>query len=137
MKISKKILLIFISLILLLGSVGGVLSEEGESEFPSPPKFTPQDYLHGTGSLNLPKGEMEPAQLIVAFINYLLTFLSIIGVIILIIGGLTWATAGGNEEKVNKAKKTILAAVIGLAVVLLAWVIVKYVITMIQGVIGG
>ena len=146
MKTSRKILLIliFITLVLLLGNGGGVLSEEiggnetpPASETPPPssqpttPEFNPQDYLHGTENLNLPKGEMEPAQLIVVFINYLLTFLGLIGVVIIIIGGIMWATSRGNEDKVNKAKKMIIADVIGLAVVLLSWVIVNFVLKMI------
>jgi len=39
-----------------------------------------------------------------------------------------WMTAGGNDEKIEKAKKLISAAVIGLIIVLLAWAIVIFVI---------
>ena len=86
--------------------------------------------------LSLPSAiEPDVRVTIIRIINYILSFLAIIGVIMIIIGGLTWATAGGNEEKVGKAKKTILSAVIGLAVVLLAWVIVNYIITIIQTII--
>lgn len=51
-------------------------------------------------------------------------FLSVIAIILFIIvfyGGITWMTAMGNDEKVNRAKDTIEAAAIGLAIVLAAY----------------
>jgi hypothetical protein len=48
-------------------------------------------------------------------------------VVFVILGGFQWMTAGGNEEKIEKAKKVISAAVIGLIIVLLAWAIVIFV----------
>ncbi|MBI3115589.1 MAG: hypothetical protein HYZ09_03835, partial [Candidatus Kerfeldbacteria bacterium] len=38
-----------------------------------------------------------------------------------------WMTAAGNDERIDKAKKVISAAVIGLIIVLLAWAIVIFV----------
>ncbi|MDD4607262.1 MAG: hypothetical protein PHS07_02945 [Patescibacteria group bacterium] len=60
-------------------------------------------------------------------INSILAFLGFIAVIIMLIGGFLWMTAAGNEEKVEKAKKTIGAGVIGLAIILLSWIIVRIV----------
>jgi len=51
-------------------------------------------------------------------------FLDVAGVIFLILivfAGYRWMTAGGNEEGVTKAKETLQRAVIGLAIVLLAY----------------
>jgi len=48
-----------------------------------------------------------------------------VAAIYLIIGGISYLTAYGNEEKANNAKKTITWAVIGLAVIILAEVIVS------------
>ncbi|MEK7538198.1 MAG: hypothetical protein AAB619_04480, partial [Patescibacteria group bacterium] len=50
-----------------------------------------------------------------------------IAVTMIIYGGFTWLTAAGNEENVEKAKRIISAAVIGLIVILLAWAIVIFV----------
>jgi len=36
----------------------------------------------------------------------------------IIIGGIQYMTSAGNEEKTNKAKKTILWAIIGIAIVI-------------------
>ncbi len=77
------------------------------------------------GSLGL--GTSDLKQTVVNILNLVLGLLSLIAVIMIIIGGFTWLTAGGNEEKVDKAKKIISAAVIGLIIVLLAWAVVIFV----------
>jgi hypothetical protein len=46
-------------------------------------------------------------------------------VIFIIFGGIRYATSGGDSEKVKKAKDTLLYAIIGLAVALLASLIVS------------
>jgi hypothetical protein len=48
-------------------------------------------------------------------------------VIITIYGGVIWMTAFGDDEKVGKAKKTIIAGVIGIVIIGIAWTIVSYV----------
>jgi len=40
--------------------------------------------------------------------------------ILMIYGGFTWMTAQGNEEKIAKAKRIIVNAVIGLSIILLS-----------------
>lgn len=45
-------------------------------------------------------------------------------------------TAGGNEEKVEKAKKIITAAVIGLVIILVAWAIVIFALNVLQNTSG-
>jgi len=77
------------------------------------------------GSLGL--GTSDLKQTVVNILNLILGLLALIAVIMVIIGGFTWLTAGGNEEKVDKAKKIISAAVIGLIIVLLAWAVVIFV----------
>lgn len=52
--------------------------------------------------------------------------LGIIAVVLVLYGGFLWMTAGGEEEKIDKAKKTIVAAVIGLAIVLSAVAIAQF-----------
>jgi hypothetical protein len=54
--------------------------------------------------------------------------LGIVAVVIILIGGFTWMTAGGNEEKVGEAKKWIFAGVIGLAIILSAYALASFVI---------
>ncbi len=59
-------------------------------------------------------------------------FLGILAVLIILWGGFTWMTSAGDETKVEKAKKMIIAGVVGLVIILLAWVIVRFVFTSIQ-----
>ena len=56
--------------------------------------------------------------------TYLLSIAGALAVLFLILGGIMYTTAGGSEDKVQRAKKYMMNAVIGLVVVLLAFVIV-------------
>lgn len=77
------------------------------------------------GSIGL--GNADLKQTVINILNLALGLLALVAVVMIIIGGFTWLTAGGNEEKVDKAKKIISAAVIGLIIVLLAWAVVIFV----------
>ncbi len=57
--------------------------------------------------------------------TWLLSISGGVAVLFLIMGGLVYMTAGGSDEKVNKGKKYMMNAVIGLVVVLLAFIIVS------------
>ncbi|KKT35537.1 MAG: hypothetical protein UW24_C0007G0027 [Parcubacteria group bacterium GW2011_GWA2_44_12] len=63
-------------------------------------------------------------------INILLSFLAIIGVILIVYAGILWATAGGNDEQVGKARKTMIAAAIGLIIIGVAWTIISFVLNL-------
>lgn len=60
-------------------------------------------------------------------INVALGLLGIIAVVIVLIGGFEWMTAGGSEEKVGEARKRIFAGIIGIAIILSAWAITRFV----------
>ena len=72
-------------------------------------------------------GDADLKETVINILNWLLGIMALVAVVMIIIGGFTWLTAGGNEEKVDKAKKIISAAVIGLIIVLLAWAVVIFV----------
>ncbi|MBI4359638.1 MAG: hypothetical protein HY564_00905, partial [Candidatus Jacksonbacteria bacterium] len=63
-------------------------------------------------------------------INIALGFLGVIGVIVTLYGGFTWMTAFGDDEKVGKAKKTLVAGIIGIVIIGIAWTIVSYVLNL-------
>ena len=73
-------------------------------------------------------GTADLKQTVINIVNWVLGLLGLIAVIMIIYAGILWITAGGNEENVDKAKKIISAAVIGLIVILLAWAIVIFVV---------
>ena len=63
------------------------------------------------------------------FVNIMLFAVGILAVIILIWGGIRYILSGGDSGAVSSAKKTILYAVVGLIVAILAYAIVNFVIT--------
>lgn len=70
----------------------------------------------------------DPRDIAVDIVKYLMTFLGIIAVVVILIGGFKWMTAAGNEDQVSQAKKMIIAGAIGLVVILSAFAIVTFVI---------
>ncbi|MBI2051087.1 MAG: hypothetical protein HYT31_04810 [Parcubacteria group bacterium] len=74
---------------------------------------------------------------IAAVINILLGFAGVIATIYIIVAGIQWITASGNEEQVTEARGNIRNAVIGLVVIFLAFVITNFVTKSLIDVIGG
>ena len=62
-----------------------------------------------------------------ALINTLLFIIGGISVLMIIIGGILYVTSQGDSGKVSKAKNTILYAIVGLIVSVLAFAIVDWV----------
>ena len=93
------------------------------------------DYEIGTTDVNLAKGtgNVNIITTIVHLVNIVLGLLGLIAVIIIMIGGFKWMTAQGSEDKVEDAKKTIKYGLIGLAIIVLAYVIVRIVIAAVIG----
>ena len=66
-------------------------------------------------------------------VNTITGILGFVAVIMILIGGFQWMTAGGEDGKVDKAKGTLKNGIIGLVIVAGAWVIIKFVLTIIFG----
>jgi hypothetical protein len=77
-------------------------------------------------------GDVSPDTAVKNIINLALSFLGLIALVIILIGGFKWMTAGGNEDKVGEAKKLIGAGVVGLIIVIAAWGIAKWVIEIVN-----
>jgi len=67
---------------------------------------------------------VEFGKLLTNIINWALTLVGLLAVLMLIIGGFRYLTAAGNEEATTKAKNTIIYALIGIVIVILAYAIV-------------
>jgi hypothetical protein len=65
---------------------------------------------------------------VASIIRVAMGLLGIVAVVIILIGGFTWMTAGGNDDKVAEAKKWIFAGIIGLAIILSAYALSSFVI---------
>ena len=72
-------------------------------------------------------------QAIVTVINFMLFFLGIIAVAFVIFAGFLFLTSRGDDGQVEKAKKTLIYAVIGIVIVMLSFAIVNTVIQVGQG----
>lgn len=70
----------------------------------------------------------DPRDLAKNIINIILGFLGIIAVIIIIMAGFTWMTAGGEEDKVTEARQRLIQGAIGLVLIIAAWMIAYFVI---------
>jgi len=81
--------------------------------------------------------ETDPRDMAVEIVKYLMTFLGIIAVVVILLGGFKWMTAAGNEDKVAEAKQLIIAGVIGLIIVLAAFAIVQFVVTITSDALNG
>ena len=63
--------------------------------------------------------------------------MGVIFIILIILAGYNWMTAGGEEEKVNKAKQMIYRAIIGLIIIMSAYAITYFVFTNLPAGTGG
>jgi len=91
------------------------------------------DYWGGTDveqniQSNIKLGERDPREIAAQVVNILLGFLGIVAVVIILAGGFKWMTAGGNQDKVDEAKKLMSAGIIGIVIVLAAFGIARFVI---------
>ncbi|MBA3758549.1 hypothetical protein H0X10_02865 [Candidatus Saccharibacteria bacterium] len=80
--------------------------------------------------------ESRVNEIIRLVINIFSLIVGVIAVIMIIIGGLKYITSGGDSSNVSGAKNTILYAIIGLVIVALAQVIVRFVLQKTTGVEG-
>jgi uncharacterized membrane protein YozB (DUF420 family) len=80
----------------------------------SVPKLTPKE-----------SASVDPAGLGVRIVNFLLIAAGAIAVIFLIIGGIRYMISSGNSDQIEKAKHTILYAIIGIVIVIFSYVIVN------------
>ena len=85
------------------------------------------NYVSGENGLGLANQNSDPREMAINIVKYLMTFLGIIAVVIILLGGFKWMTAAGNEDKVDEAKKLIIAGLIGLVIILAAFIIVQFV----------
>ena len=62
-----------------------------------------------------------------SIIKVALSFLGVVAIVIVLIGGFKYMTAGGSDEKTGDAKKYIISGIIGLAIILSAYAITTFV----------
>lgn len=95
------------------------------------------------GGINAARGQDQPGNLFgdggifQQITNVLLFIIGVLSVIMLIVGGIRYVVSGGNQQAVTSAKNTILYAIVGLIVAILAFAIVNFVVGSFTGGMGG
>ncbi len=82
----------------------------------------------GAGDTGLSEQNADLPAVVQTVINTVLYIIGIIAVGFIIYGGVKYATSAGDSAKVKSAKDTILYAVVGLIVAILAYAIVNFVV---------
>lgn len=91
-----------------------------------------QDFKFETGSQSKskcadPEAETRVNSLITTVINIFSVIVGIVAVIMIVYGGFKYITSGGDSGNITGAKNTILFAIVGLIIVALAQIIVRFV----------
>lgn len=73
-------------------------------------------------------GNKDPRDTVASLIRVVMGFLGTIAVLLILFGGFKWMMAQGNQDKVDEAKKLLIAGVVGLIIILSAYGIATYVI---------
>ena len=124
MKKGYKKILITILLSIALLSMGSVVFAQGDLGL--------NDFAAGTGL-----GQKSLGQIIAEVVRIFLSVLGVIALILILYGGFIWMTSAGSADKVAQAKKIIISAVIGLAIILSAFAITQFVITSLEKATGS
>lgn len=70
-------------------------------------------------------GQLGIIAIVRAIIQFILVVAFVLAFIMLLIGGIRWITAGGDEKAVGSARNMITAALIGLVIVLVAFALIR------------
>lgn len=73
-------------------------------------------------------GDADPRLIVARLISLAMGFLGIIFLLMILASGFAYMTSGGDDEKVKNAKKIFINAIIGVAIILMAYSIVYFVI---------
>ena len=76
---------------------------------------------------NLISAPITLEEFVVKVLNWLIGASVILCVIMLIVSGFLYMTSGGNEDKVSKATKTLVNAIIGLVISFVAVMLVNFI----------
>lgn len=77
---------------------------------------------------NTPSSLFEDGGVFKNIVNIMLFVIGAVAVIMLIFGGIKYVTSGGAQDAVTSAKNTIMYAIIGIVVALLAFAVVNFVV---------
>ncbi len=124
-KVIKKLLLLIFLAIAVFAVANFVLAATGPD--------IGLNYAEGTGL----SAASDPRIIAARIIRIILGFLGIIAVGLIMYAGWLWMTAEGEADKVEKAKKVLIGAVIGLLICLASFAIASFVLNSLLDATGG
>lgn len=80
---------------------------------------------NATGLNNLSTKSVE--EIIKGIVNWIAGIAALVSALIVVIAGIMWATAGGDEDRQGKARKLLISGIVGLVIALAALAIVNVV----------
>lgn len=86
------------------------------------------DYVEPTGL-----SKTDPRIIVVNIIRIFLGFLGLIALILIIYAGFIWMTAGGEADKIERAKAILKNALIGLLIILSSYAVVAFILSKLNG----
>jgi len=86
-----------------------------------------------TVRLDNPLNVSSPTVLIGNVINAILGVVGSLALLMFVLGGITWMTSSGSQEKVKKGRDIIVWSIVGLAVIFLAYALTRFILSVIAG----
>lgn len=119
----------FISLLIVFGFFSFVLVAKAQLLSPEvDERLDRQSYtMAESAGFDTDTTDSTISEIVASVIKTFLGLLGIIFIVLIVWAGYEWMTAGGNDDKVNKARTTITRAVIGLVITLSAYAITYFV----------
>jgi len=79
----------------------------------------------------------SPQEIAIRLIKVFLTFLGVIFLALIMLGGFKWMTSEGNDDTVKRAKATISRAIIGIIIILASYAITNFIGTCVMDIASG
>ena len=122
----KKLVLSALA-VLLLATLSPLIVSSGADAAVSDEIKTGACQATGGGNCDTGQAETKVNNTVSTVINIFSWIIGVVSVIMIIYGGFLYVTSGGNAEKTKIGRNTILYAIIGLVIVMLAQTIVFFV----------
>jgi len=89
-------------------------------------------FIVGAAEPNIPsEGSVntidEVYELFLQIVNYVFGFAFGVAIILIVWSGISWMTAGGDEERIGKARKNLLYGLVGIAIIIGVYTLIRIV----------
>ncbi|MBQ6130419.1 hypothetical protein IJI72_01895 [Candidatus Saccharibacteria bacterium] len=126
MKLSERVKTAVLAAGLALAGISAVMAPS--AAYASPATDQVRRGLSATG-LGSGAGSLQLQDKVKNIINTILYVVGILSVVVVIYGGVQYTISTGDQSKVTSAKNTIIYGLVGLAISILAYAIVNFVVT--------